>query len=51
MKDSRLYDTYIQTQSDWLWMPSPEISLVVLLLQTVVFGVLVVIYGCHKKLH
>ena len=48
MKDTRIYDAYIQTKPDWDFMPSPSLSLAVLCAQFAV-AVAVVFYGCRLK--
>ncbi len=48
MKDTRIYDAYIQTKSDWDFMPSPTLSIAVLAVQFAV-AVGVVYYGCRSK--
>ena len=48
MKNTRIYDAYIQTKPDWDFMPAPEIAIGVLALQLIV-AVAVVFYGCNSK--
>jgi len=49
MRDTPVYDAYIQTRSDWEdIMPSPEIAAVVLILQTVL-ALAIVFWGCSQK--
>lgn len=48
MKNTRIYDAYIQTKPDWDFMPVPELAIAVLMLQLLV-AVGVVFYGCYSK--
>jgi len=48
MKDSRIYDAFIQTQLSVPWMPSPELAITVLGIQALV-AVYVVFLGCFLK--
>ncbi|MBP3357928.1 MAG: ATP-binding cassette domain-containing protein [Opitutales bacterium] len=48
MKNTRIYDAYIQTKPDWDFMPVPELAIAVLTVQFVL-AVGVVFYGCFAK--
>ena len=48
MKNTRIYDAYIQTKPDWDFMPDPELAIAVLTLQCL-SAVGVVFYGCFSK--
>ena len=48
MKNTRIYDAYIQTKPDWDFMPDPELAIAVLTLQCLL-AVGVVFYGCFSK--
>ena len=48
MKNTRIYDAYIQTKPDWDFMPVPELAIAVLTLQCLL-AVGVVFYGCFSK--
>ncbi len=48
MRDTRIYDAYMQTSSPWEFIPSPGLSVAVLLLQTAV-ALGFVFFGCRQK--
>ncbi len=48
MRDTRIYDAYIQTKPDWDFMPSPELAAAVLCAQFAV-AVFVVFRGCRAR--
>ena len=48
MRDSRIYDAYIQTRAVWEYIPSVSISVIVMTIQTMI-AIGVVFYGCRQK--
>lgn len=48
MRDTRIYDAYIQTKPDWDFMPSPELAAAVLCAQFAA-AVFVVFRGCRAR--
>ena len=48
MKDTRIYDAFIQTRPEWEFMPSPELVLAVLLIQFAIAAA-AVFAGCRAK--
>ncbi len=48
MRETRIYDAYIQTKPDWDFMPSPELAALVLGIQFLI-AVLIVFKGCYAK--
>ena len=48
MKDTRLYDAFVQTSSNFEWIASPDVAVLALALQGAI-GVAFVMKGCYQK--
>ena len=48
MKDTRLYDAFVQTSPNYEWIATPDIAIFALALQGII-GVAFVMKGCYQK--
>lgn len=48
MKDSRIYDAFVQTSGQWEWIASPDVALFALFMQAL-FGIAFVLKGCYDR--
>lgn len=48
MKDTRLYDAFMQTSQSFEWIATPKVALLALALQAII-GVAFVLKGCYQK--